>query len=117
MEIKLSKNWKIMSNQYNFVLWRRSEPKVDENGVKIAKNEKWIEEGFYCKMNHLINRYLEYRIRGTDVSSLRAFISMYTSLYDDINSIVSNEYENVLRRNRDLEFKNKNLRRHIDGQK
>jgi hypothetical protein len=72
--ILIGSNWKITSDRYNVILWRK------EGKTKL----RWRAEGFYSTLGNALVGLVRQSIRDTELSSIQAVQDKIAQLEQDI---------------------------------
>lgn len=80
MPIQLNDDYRIEKDKYNWILQQR---RVTDPNHPMAKSdspqEKWVDIGYFGKIEHLVNRLISEGLKDLEVNTFREFL---TSLHD-----------------------------------
>ena len=84
MEISLSEDYRISSDSYQFILQERKVTAEGEN----KGNEYWTSIAYYRKLEHLLERYIDLKIRTSDKKSIKELMDYIRELKKEVREIV-----------------------------
>lgn len=74
MEIRLTDDYRLATDQFNYILQKRSVVK-DENSKNYG-NEAWSSIGWYGRLEHMANKLIELEIKQSDADQLHELITV-----------------------------------------
>jgi len=74
MEIRLTNDYKLVTDSLNYILQKRNVVKNKDS--ENYGNETWSSIGWYGKLEHLVNKLIELEIKQSDVDQLHELITV-----------------------------------------
>jgi len=78
--IVLNEDYRIRSDERNYILEKKCEPKTDEE----LKGDGFKTVGYYCRLEHLFDRLIEDSIRFADSEKLQGIVDSINELKADL---------------------------------
>ncbi len=90
MILDLDEKYRIVSDEYNFILKKRTDPSRGPNprkGKKLKKTGGWKDVGFWQDLGQLLLSYSRQKCRASRVASIEEVCRLLETLRVDIKAI------------------------------
>jgi len=90
MIIELDKTYRITSDEYNFILQKKTDPTKGpktRKGKKLNKTGGWRDVGYWKGLDQLLLSYSRHKVREGGVTSLKAVCRLLDTLSIEIKGI------------------------------
>ncbi len=90
MILDLNEKYRIVSDEYNFILQKRTDPKRGPNtrkGKKLNKTGGWKDVGFWQDLGELLLSYSRQKLRASRVTSIEEVYRLLETLRVEIRAI------------------------------
>ena len=90
MILDLDENFRVLSDEYNFILQKRTDPSRGPNtrkGKKLRKTGGWKDVGFWQDLGQLLLSYSRQKCRASRVASIEEVYRLLETLREEIRAI------------------------------
>ncbi len=90
MILDLDEKYRIVSDEYNFILQKKTDPKRGPNtrkGKKLNKTGGWTNVGYWKDLGQLLLAYRGQKLRASGVANIEEFCRLLETLRVEIWSI------------------------------
>lgn len=87
LEIRLHDDYRITTDKYQYVLQER---RIVKEG-KAAGEEAWDIIGYYSKLEHALERFVDIRVKSSDLTSIKELIDLQRKLRKEVRSFIGME--------------------------
>jgi len=90
MILDLDEKYRIVSDEYNFILQKRTDPKRGPNtreGKKLKKCGGWKDVGYWKDLGQLLLSYSRQKLRASRVASIEEVYRLLETLRVEIRAI------------------------------
>lgn len=83
----IGKNWKIESDEWNVILYKRHPAGLNRKTGKMGTEDTWSPEGYYSTIKNALSGMVDYEIRATELKELKTISAKIEELYAVISSL------------------------------
>ncbi len=90
MILDLDEKYRIVSDEYNFILQKRTDPSRGPNtrkGKKLRKTGGWKDVGYWKNLGQLLLSYSRQKLRASRVASIEEICRLLETLRQEIRAI------------------------------
>ena len=90
MNLSLDDRYRIVSDEYNFILQKKADPKRGANtrkGKKLKKTGGWKDVGYWKILDQLLLSYTRQKSRASGVANLEEVCRLLETLTKEIKAI------------------------------
>jgi hypothetical protein len=87
MNIRLSEDYQLTSDKYQYILQER---KIAEKGKQKGK-ERWDNVGYYSKLNQALESYIDMRVKDSDNNSVAGLLSYLKEITKEVKALAEVE--------------------------
>jgi hypothetical protein len=87
MNIRLSEDYQLTSDKYQYILQER---KIPEKGKEKGK-ERWDNVGYYSRLNTALESYIDMRVKGSDKQSVADLLRHLKEITKEVKALVEVE--------------------------
>jgi len=90
MILDLDEKHRIVSDEYNFTLQKRTDPKRGPNtrkGKKLRKTGGWKDVGYWSDLDQLLLSYSRQKLRASGVANVEEVCRLLETLREEIRAI------------------------------
>jgi len=90
MILDLDEKYRIVSDEYNFILQKRTDPKRGPNtrkGKKLRKTGGWKDVGYWQDLGQLLLSYSRQKFRASRVTNIEEFCRLLETLREESRAI------------------------------
>ncbi len=90
MILDLDEKYRVVSDEYNFILQKRTDPSRGPNtrkGKKLNKTGGWKDVGFWNDMGQLLLSYSRQKLRASRVANMEEVCRLLETLTKEIKAI------------------------------
>ena len=90
MILDLDEKHRIVSDEYNFVLQKRADPKrgpKSRKGKKLKKTGGWKDVGYWKVLDQLLLSYTRQKLRASSVTSIEEVCRLLETLREEIKAV------------------------------
>ncbi len=90
MILDLDENFRVLSDEYNFILQKRTDPKQGPNtrkGKKLKKCGGWKDVGYWQDLGQLLLSYSRQKLRASRVTNMEEVCRLLETLREEIRTI------------------------------
>ena len=90
MILDLNQKYRIVSDEYNFILQKRTDPKRGPNtrkGKKLRKTGGWKDVGYWKDLGQLLLSYSRQKLRASRVTNIEEVSRLLETLRTEIRAI------------------------------
>ncbi len=90
MILDLDENFRVLSDEYNFILQKRTDPKRGPNtrkGKKLRKTGGWKDVGYWQDLGQLLLSYSRQKSRASGVANVEEVCRLLETLRGKIRAI------------------------------
>jgi len=95
LNIKLSDEWYVESDTYNFILRQRGKKIVDGKKLPDTFSDNIINSYYYGSLASLLRLYVEKASRGFDSESIQAYMSEYKNFVASLTDYLDLNYSHL----------------------
>ena len=90
MNLNLDEKYRIVSDKYNFILQKKTDPKRGPNtrkGKKLRKTGGWKDVGYWQDLGQLLLSYSRQKFRASRVANMEEVYRLLETLRQEIRAI------------------------------
>ncbi len=90
MNLNLDDRYRIVSDEYNFILQKKTDPKRGPNtrkGKKLNKTGGWKDVGYWQNLGQLLLSYSRQKLRASGVANIEEVYRLLETLREEIGAI------------------------------
>ncbi len=90
MILELDENFRVLSDEYNFILQKRTDPSRGPNtrkGKKLHKTGGWKDVGYWKDLGQLLLSYSRQKLRASRVTNMEEVCRLLETLTIEIKAI------------------------------
>jgi len=88
--LELDENFRVLSDEYNFILQKRTDPSRGPNtrkGKKLNKTGGWKDVGYWKDLGQLLLSYSRQKLRASGVTNMEEVCRLLETLTKEIRAI------------------------------